>query len=439
MADEFEWRQRGAHGPMRGISEGSPSRKVGVPTRVHSLFKKAVQKAGSDIAVTAVVTLAVLSACGGVAATAAAGSNLNAVVPDAPANLNAPTNLVFDDEFDAGSLNTTVWSPDWFGNGSTQNGTVMDSSNVSVDANGLELKLNTDSTGAIVSSNPDDGQPGHTGFQIAPTPSQSVYVEYTATLPSTNGVIANWPGLWLTGQNWPLTGEIDVMEGFSTSQYHIESGPNASDVSNPGGVGGATAGTHTYGVLWTTTGVTFVYDGQVVGTLNAVLSGPMYLVMENSLGSPALLGATVTVRDVRVWTTTATSVPTTAATQTTVPPTTLPTTSTTTTIPATSAMTTTTVPTISNPASIALSSPMSGFTCAAINRLDFSQLTSSDFVFNVANRVAALMSQSSGELLNEVAPLESAIASSNESEAIGILKYLQAWVCPSIGVPPANS
>ena len=136
---------------------------------------------------------------------------------------------------------------------------------------------------------------------MAPSPGRPVYVEYKATLPSAGGQIANWPGLWLTGQNWPQTGEIDVMEGFGTSQFHIEYGPSPHSVLNPGGVGGTTAGTHTYGVLWSTTGVTFVYDGVVVGSEPAPLSGPMYLVMENSIGSPSLLGATVTVRDVRVW------------------------------------------------------------------------------------------------------------------------------------------
>ena len=166
---------------------------------------------------------------------------------------------------------------------------------------GLALTLAGNSTGAIVSTNPSDGRAGHAGFQVAPSPGRPVYVEYKATLPTAGGQIANWPGLWLTGQSWPQTGEIDVMEGFGTSQYHIEFGPSSHSVSNPGGVGGTTPGTHTYGVLWSTTGVVFVYDGVVVGSEPDPLSGPMYLVMENSLGSPGVLGATVTVRDVRVW------------------------------------------------------------------------------------------------------------------------------------------
>ena len=72
----------------------------------------------------------------------------------------------------------------WFGNAEQQNGTTMSTSNVAVDANGLELTDAANSTGGIVSSDPSDGQPGHTGFQIAPSPGKPVYVEYKATLPA---------------------------------------------------------------------------------------------------------------------------------------------------------------------------------------------------------------------------------------------------------------
>jgi len=131
--------------------------------------------------------------------------------------------MVLDDEFDTGTLNTSLWSPDWFGSGSVSNGTVMLSSNVSVGANGLALQLNSPQSGGLVSTNPDDNQPGHTGFQIAPTPTQPVFVEFKATLPATaSGTVANWPALWLDGQVWPEDGEIDVMEGLGgTAAFHI--------------------------------------------------------------------------------------------------------------------------------------------------------------------------------------------------------------------------
>ena len=120
--------------------------------------------------------------------------------------------MVLDDEFNTGSLNTKLWSPDWFGNGNVQNGTIMSSSNVSVGANGLALTLSANPTaggtpiGGIACSNPDDDQPGHTGFQIAPTPGKPVYVEFKATLPAdAAGTVANWPALWLTGRPGPKT------------------------------------------------------------------------------------------------------------------------------------------------------------------------------------------------------------------------------------------
>jgi hypothetical protein len=231
----------------------------------------------------------------------------NGAVPNAPASLGAPSTMVLDDEFNTGSLNTSLWSPDWWGSGSVSNGTVMLSSNVSVGANGLALQLNSPESGGLVSTNPDDGQPGHTGFQIAPTPTQPVFVEYKATLPATSsGTVANWPALWLVGQPpWPEDGEIDVMEGgFGYTAYHIHFGnSDGMGADGPGGTVNDSPGTHTFGVLWTTTSITFVYDGAVVGTINESLDSPMYIIMENSYSSadPTVFPATMDVRYVRVW------------------------------------------------------------------------------------------------------------------------------------------
>jgi hypothetical protein len=227
----------------------------------------------------------------------------NGAIPNAPAGLGAPTTMVLDDEFTAGSLNKSLWSPDWFGSGSVSNGTTMVSSDVSVGANGLALQLNSPGSGGLVSTNPDDDQPGHTGFQIAPTPTKPVFVEFKATLPATaKGQVANWPALWLDGQTWPEDGEIDVMEGgYGYTAYHVHYG------TGMGSAQGATvndlSGTHTYGVMWTTTGLTFLYDGVDVGTVNVTLTSPMYLLMENSYSSadPTVFPATMDVRYVRVW------------------------------------------------------------------------------------------------------------------------------------------
>ena len=231
----------------------------------------------------------------------------NGGAPDAPASLGAPTTMVLDDEFNTGSLNTALWSPDWWGSGGVSNGTTMLSSNVSVGANGLALQLNSPQSGGLVSTNPGDDQPGHTGFQIAPSPGKPVYVEYKATLPATaSGGVANWPALWLVGQPpWPQNGEIDVMEGGGGSAaYHIHFGDQDGEgADGPGQEVNTSGGTHTFGVLWTTTSVTFVYDGVDVGTIDEALDSPMYIVMENSYSSadPTVFPTTMDVRYVRVW------------------------------------------------------------------------------------------------------------------------------------------
>jgi beta-glucanase (GH16 family) len=230
----------------------------------------------------------------------------NGSLPDAPASLGAPSAMVLDDEFDTGALNTTLWAPSWYGNKVQQNQTTMSASNVSVNANGLQLTAAGNSTGGIVSSNPQDDQPGHVGFQIAPSPGKPVYVEFKVDIPAAgNGEIANWPAVWLVGDApWPENGEIDVMEGLGGyAAYHLHFGDgNGEGADGPGQPVNSTPGIHTYGVLWTTTGITFVYDGAVVGTLNDSLTSPMHLVMENSIGSYMVtLPTTMTVRYVRVW------------------------------------------------------------------------------------------------------------------------------------------
>jgi hypothetical protein len=223
--------------------------------------------------------------------------------PIAPPGLNAPTAMVLDDEFNTGSLNTSLWAPNWFGNGSLSNDTTMLNSNVSVGSSGLALQLNSSTSGGLVSTNPADSQPGHTGFQIAPTATKPVFIEFKATLPATtNGQVANWPALWLDGQTWPQDGEIDVMEGLGGSAaFHIHYGTGSG--SAQGATVNNLSGTHTYAVLWTTTGFTFLYDGSVVGTESEALTSPMYLIMENSYSSsaPTVLPATMNVRYVRVW------------------------------------------------------------------------------------------------------------------------------------------
>ncbi|MFD1675628.1 glycoside hydrolase family 16 protein [Alicyclobacillus fodiniaquatilis] len=159
------------------------------------------------------------------------------------------------------------------------------------------LNLNLNGSGALVSTNPDDGVPGHKGFQFT-----YGYVEARIYLPGSGSQIANWPAFWTDGQSWPTDGEMDIMEGLSGSAaYHFH-----SDAGGPGAnVPGNYTGWHTFAADWEPGSVTYYYDGRKVGQLSSgITSAPMYLIIENSaqeFDGPSVQPSVMKVAWVRVW------------------------------------------------------------------------------------------------------------------------------------------
>jgi hypothetical protein len=269
--------------------------------------------------------------------TAGGTTTASSLLPIVPSSLaGVPTTLVFHDEFDTGVLDTTRWVPGWYWDANVSNDTTMYESNVSVGDNGLALLMNSQSSGGMVNSQPwangfgVNGHPGtpidnFEGFTISPFGADSgygtgtspgsgpVYVEFKALDPaSSDGGMANWMALWLAGQEDPTNGEIDVVETGEIAKYTIHYGAGG-DTNQPGTYatgdvsmkGGAW---HTFGVLWTTTSVTFVYDGAIVAAQvgsfqqSSGLEGPMGILMENSYGGVAeVFPSTIYIRYVRVW------------------------------------------------------------------------------------------------------------------------------------------
>lgn len=198
--------------------------------------------------------------------------------------------LLFSDDFDQGSLDTTLWgvnagsSVDPFDDDA---GT--DSSLVTVANGTLTLAVESDGTGTdgvvqgAVSTYP--GEEGHhatDGFATGNDP--GVYVETRARLAGPrNGLL---PAFWMNGVEvggWPP--EIDIYELFMTTDRpetrHTTHSGHWATTETPGDYadaigmgyqydhgGDVTADYHVYGAAWFQDRVAFYIDGSLVGTLD---------------------------------------------------------------------------------------------------------------------------------------------------------------------------
>jgi hypothetical protein len=221
--------------------------------------------------------------------------------------------LIFDDEFNDTSLNTSKWTAGWMGTGITGPVNPLElacysSANATEPGDGtlhllLVAKSNTciggthAYTGAMVSSN------GKFQFTYG-------YEEFRIYLPAASaGKIANWPAAWSFSKvnSACCQGEDDTMEGLAGNAcFHFH-----GSAGGPGAcVSGNYTGWHTYASYWRAGVVDYYYDGVHVGQITAgITSNPQYLILDNTLmtssntsSGPLLIPADMLVDHVRVWT-----------------------------------------------------------------------------------------------------------------------------------------
>jgi Putative Ig domain/Glycosyl hydrolases family 16 len=218
--------------------------------------------------------------------------------------------VAFDDEFTGTTLNP-VWQPGWFGasgitppvnSSSPQN----NSAYVTVSGGLLNLKLDA-SYGALVTTNPSNTGTA-TGFQIGPPAAFEARINVPGPFGSIR--VPNWVAWWTNGQNWPSTGENDILESLGTPDWNCAH-VHDNHTDGPGGVGapGIThnlsppSGFHTFGAYWTTSSVQFYYDGSSIGSLATDgFTGPHYLILVNTFNGSLDTPTTMQVDWVRVWT-----------------------------------------------------------------------------------------------------------------------------------------
>jgi beta-glucanase (GH16 family) len=228
-----------------------------------------------------------------------------------PTGVSGDWTLKFDGEFNGTSLDTTKWSTGWYGSGITapaneQENDCYDPAQVTVGGGVLSLSL------IQKSETCGDNEPYAAGLISTAGKFNFTYgfIEARVWLPGVPGhpgEVANWPGVWADGQNWPQDGEIDIAEGISGQVCaHLHSAVNPDGIG-PGGGSGCPSGTytggwHTFAANWEPGIITYYYDGVDIGSVTTgVTSAPMFLVLDYATQNTNVAPAAMKVEYMRVW------------------------------------------------------------------------------------------------------------------------------------------
>ncbi len=220
--------------------------------------------------------------------------------------------LIFRDEFNGTSLDSSKWSAAWdsitgiYGPVNTAETACYDSSNIVLPGDGsLHLQLESKQATCKGASRPYSGALIHSNAKYQFTYG---YYEVRAFLPAaSNGAIANWPAAWNNGQSWPADGENDTMEGLSGKAcYHFHYAVDSNTAGDTGAcANGSFTGWHIFASDWEPGSVTYYYDGVQVGQITSgITSSPHYLILDytqGSWGGPASVPAEMQIDYVRVW------------------------------------------------------------------------------------------------------------------------------------------
>lgn len=179
------------------------------------------------------------------------------------------TNLVWEQDFNSGSLDTAIWNYEIGNNNGwgnqeaqyyTEDNVTVEDGNLIITARAEDIEGFDYSSSRITTKDNFEFMYGR--------------VEARAKMPSTGGA---WPALWMLGSNfdevgWPETGEIDILEYkgndpnviHGTLHYPGRSGGNADTGTTT--IENAATEFHTYSMEWSPERIVFLVDGEVYHT-----------------------------------------------------------------------------------------------------------------------------------------------------------------------------
>jgi beta-glucanase (GH16 family) len=187
---------------------------------------------------------------------------------------------VFTEDFDTDLSQWNIWQGGAYNNEYQYYSN--SSSNLSISGGILAITAIKETvTGATTNSNPTTKSFDFTSGRIE---SKTLYsaksstpkVKFSAMIKLPDGY-GMWPAFWSYGANWPMNGEIDILEAkgnlpyqYSTNYFYgTVAGTDLvhnSDVSTYTSASSLTDSYHLYEVIWEQNSLTFLLDGVIVST-----------------------------------------------------------------------------------------------------------------------------------------------------------------------------